>query len=108
MQLHPQSKTPKQKTFSCFAFVSTWQNTESVFEGKYFFDLGYGNATGYHDVSNASTEGVPCSDGRGGPSWDDDSRDSLDPADVCYTGTYSTDAFVGRARQVSRTPYRCC
>ena len=72
-------------------------------DDKYFFDLGYGNATGYHGVSQSSTPGMSCSDGRGGPSWDDESRDPLDPADVCYTGTYSTDVFLGRARQVGRT-----
>lgn len=62
--------------------------------------MGYGNATGYHGVSQARAPGVSCSDGRGGPSWDDDRLDSRDPADACYTGTYSTDAFLGRARQV--------
>eukprot|EP00903_Cladosiphon_okamuranus_P014415 g13381.t1 len=83
------------------------KNTEAILDDRYFFDFGYGNATGFHDVSDSGAPGATCPDGRGGPSWDDDSRDSLDPADVCYTGTYSTDAFLGRARQVvqSKTPF---
>lgn len=79
----------------------SFQSPGTEYEGHYFFDFGYGNATGYHGLSESNpTQGVTCSDGRGGPAWDDDSRDSLDPADVCYTGTYSTDAFLGRARKV--------
>ena len=51
-------------------------------DDKYFFDLGYGNATGYYDISQPDTLGALCSDGLGGPRWDDESRDSLDPAGV--------------------------
>lgn len=63
--------------------------------------MGYGNATGYYDVNKLNTQtGVSCSDDHSGLSWNDTSLDQPDPADACYTGMYSTDAFVGRARQV--------
>lgn len=83
----------------CFGAPSQ-QNPEAVLDGKHFFDFGYGNATGYYDVTHnkegrSEAGGALCKDG--GPRWDDASG----PADVCYTGTYSTDAFVGRARQVN-------
>lgn len=71
-------------------------------DDKLFFDFGFGNATDYYDISKKSTgsTGVSCP----GQAALDGNRISdhvnLNPTDVCYTGMYSTDAFLGRARQV--------
>ena len=76
------------------------QNIESYLDGQDFYDFGFGNKTGYYDVTKIN-DGVPCSgpEESGGLPWQD-VEDGRDPADVCYTGTYATDAFVGRARTV--------
>ncbi|CAN0435730.1 unnamed protein product, partial [Laminaria digitata] len=69
-----------------------------------FYDFGYGNGTGYYDVTKMKN-GLPCSafEGSEGVAWEEAEaeRDTpRDPADVCYIGTYATDAFVGHAREV--------
>lgn len=89
-------------------FVLFFQNPEAEVDGKNFFDFGYGNATGYYDVST-STPGVPCFYGpQHRATWDEEGEGEGDPAEACYTGTYSTDAFVGRARQVLCCTVVCC
>lgn len=70
--------------------------------GESFYDFGYGNETGYYDVTRMNN-GVPCS-GLEGPGAVLAGQDSRDPASICYTGAYATDVFVGRARQVSYSP----
>ena len=49
-------------------------------------------------------DGVPCPGvaTSGGLSWAEAEDTISDPADVCYTGTYATDVFVRRAREVRR------
>ncbi|CAB1108130.1 unnamed protein product [Ectocarpus sp. CCAP 1310/34] len=83
------------------------KNPEASVDGRHFFDFGYGNATGYYDVTLHNRDkivGGACTDG--GPRWGD-VMENEDPADVCFTGTYSTDAFVGRAKQIvkNKTPF---
>ncbi|CAM9581509.1 unnamed protein product [Ectocarpus sp. 13 AM-2016] len=105
---------PSQRGFKTFLGylngIETYyshKNPEASVDGRHFFDFGYGNATGYHDVTlhnHDKNVGGPCTDG--GPRWGD-VMENEDPADVCFTGTYSTDAFVGRAKQIVRnkTPF---
>ncbi|CAM9233994.1 unnamed protein product, partial [Ectocarpus sp. 6 AP-2014] len=105
---------PSQRGFKTFLGylngIETYyshKNPEASVDGQHFFDFGYGNATGYHDVTLQNHDqnvGGPCTDG--GPRWGD-VMENEDPADVCFTGTYSTDAFVGRAKQIvkSKTPF---
>lgn len=62
-----------------------------------FYDFGFGNETAYYDITK-NNGGVPCSDRRTGRGREE--LFSQEPAEGCFTGLYSTDAFVGRARQV--------
>ncbi|CAN0190725.1 unnamed protein product, partial [Laminaria digitata] len=106
---------PSQRGFSTYmGYLNgedtfyTHKNLEAVLDGEAFYDFGYGNETGYYDVTKMN-DGVPCSgiEDAEGMSWQEVEETERDPAGVCYTGTYATDAFVGRAREVikEKTPW---
>lgn len=80
------------------------QPFESSDNGNLFYDFGFGNETGYYDVTRVRG-GVPCNglEGSERAPWGEAEEEEAmrDPAGVCYTGTYPTDAFVGRAMEVS-------
>lgn len=67
-------------------------------DGKLFYDFGFGNETDYYDLSKTA-EGVEC-EGEMMPSGDGGGVPLDDLTEACFTGTYSADAFLGRARQV--------
>eukprot|EP00904_Undaria_pinnatifida_P009087 jgi/Undpi1/5308/HiC_scaffold_2.g00589.m1 len=105
---------PSQRGFTTFLgylhgedTYYTHKNLETILNGEDFYDFGYGNSTGYYDVTKMN-DGVPCSglEESGGAPWKDGEH-SGDPAGACYTGVYATDAFVGRAIQVleDKTPW---
>ena len=78
------------------------QNLESILDGEAFYDFGYGNETGYYDVTKMDN-GVPCRGDAGSKefSWQEvEDKTDGDPAGVCYTGVYAPDAFMRRARKV--------
>lgn len=72
---------------------SVLQNVEAYIDGKSFYDFGYGNETGYYDVT--SEDGIAC-EGLLQSGLDE----ATCPTDACYLGIYSTDVFLNRARQV--------
>ena len=69
--------------------------------GVGFYDFGFGNETGYYDVTKTK-DGVPCNELEGSEraAWKEVEGTIRDPTDVCYIGTYATDAFIGRAQKV--------
>lgn len=68
------------------------QNVEVYLEGKSFYDFGYGNETGYYDITSTG-DGRACETHSG-------LDEATSPTDACYVEVYSTDVFLNRARQV--------
>ena len=77
------------------------QDMDTMENGVGFYDFGFGNETGYYDVTKTK-DGVPCSELESSEraAWKEVEGTMRDPADVCYIGTYATDAFIGRAQNV--------
>ncbi|CAM9358777.1 unnamed protein product [Ascophyllum nodosum] len=85
----------------------THQNLDAYLDGRPFYDFGFGNKTDYYDVSRITDEGHPCPSlqmlGGDRERGHDYAGVFLQhPTDVCYTGGYPTDAFLGRAHQARK------